>query len=1585
MPNDTTVKFKADISQLKAAMQQASRAIKVANSEFKASTAGMDKWSSSAQGLQAKLKQLNSVLKAQKTQLSLAEQELEKTKAVYGENSAATDRARIKVNNYKAAIAKTEKDLNKYEKELEDVTKESKDMANAVDDSAEAAERAKEGFTVMKGALASLVADGIRVAIRAVKELATETFNAGANFESAMSQVEAVSGASAEEMDALTAKAKEMGESTKFSATESAEAFNYMAMAGWKTEEMIDGIGGIMNLAAASGADLATTSDIVTDALTAMGYGAEDAGKLADVMAAASSNANTNVEMMGATFQYAAPLVGALGYNMEDTAVAIGLMANAGIKGEKAGTALRSIFTRLSSPPKAAAEAMEKLGISLTDSSGKMKPFAKVMEDLRGKFKGLDETQQTQMASALAGQEAMSGLLAIVNASPSDFKKLTKAVKESEGAAQDMADTMNDNVSGQITLLKSKIEGIMIKVFEKAAPKIRNAIDSISNALDSVDWDSVANRVSQAVKQVVDVFKWLLQNGSGVASTLKVIAGLLTTMFVVNKIATFKNNLTTLVPALLNAQKATEGATLATKALGLAQAALPWAALAAGVAALAGGISLYAKAQANAIKEANGLTEEEKKHVNALEELTTKYDELEQSRSEATATATAEFDYLSSLKKEYNSLVDSKGKIKKADQDRANFIKGELANALGLEQSEIDKLIGKNGKFKKSIDDVIQAQKAQAVLEANKDAYQNAIQYQQKGVSEYAAALQTLKQKQEEYAASSEVLAQKEQQLQNLQQIGGDKTGSFARQVEKLRIANEGQKAALDETKKAVEDYKNKYVEASTTIANYEGLAAAIKDGDAQKINAALSNITYNFKTAQTATKSILEQQLKDAQTTYNNLKAAVELGAEGVTQAQVNEAKKLVDMSKAELDKLAPEAKKSGQKAGSDYAKGVGSKSGSAKKSGEKVGKAAASGAKAGAKNAKKTGQTAGQDYAKGVESAKAKSKKAGQNVAKAGDDAVKKSAKESKKTGQTAGDEYAKGVESKKGAAQNAGKSLGSGTKTGAATVKGLPLGQEFGQGYVNGIRQYINPAYLAGADLATQANKGARSKKGQDSHSPSKLTFKTGKEFTQGYINGIVSLQSGLVKTVQGMVKTVVSELGNMSGLNFSEVATNASTKFADTMGKQVDYMLARIQYNNENRIKNFDSTISDLQAKQKKKEDLQSKITKAKNRIKTLQNKKKQTEADKKELKQQQASLKKYQNALNKSYNKNYNSLIKTQEKYKEAYQTASQQMLSEFQSAVNSYQSAAQKLIDDTINGITETYTARYDELINKQDTLIQKLTGAADLFEVSGAGVMTVNDIKEQTKQIKDYTNKLAKIKEKVSSELFDQIATYDMKEGSAFIDRLLAMSAADLDAYNEAYTEKMQAASEAAQNIYKSDFDQVANDYEKEINSAFKGIDKQLKELGNQAMKGFIDGLTKNTDYMDKNVKTFVSSMIDTFKKELKISSPSKVMFGIGEFTGEGFDNGLLSVVKQIQATARQIASAVSSPLDGVTADIGGVRSSVAQGGYNGAYGTNNNVVNNNYSLVQNNTSPRALTALETYRARRQQIAMMKAATQNG
>ena len=251
-------------------------------------------------------------------------------------------------------------------------------------------------------------------AATAVTALGGAAIKVGSDFEAGMSEVQAVSGASGEALEQLKEKAKEMGAKTKFSATESAEAMNYMAMAGWKTEEMLGGIEGIMNLAAASGEDLATTSDIVTDALTAFGMSASDSTHFADILAAASSNANTNVGLMGETFKYVAPLAGSLGYSAEDTATAIGLMANAGIKGSQAGTALRSIMTRLAKPTKESQAAMDALGLSITDSSGKMKPLSEIVGDMREGFSGLTEDEKASYAAMLGGQEAMSGLLAIV-------------------------------------------------------------------------------------------------------------------------------------------------------------------------------------------------------------------------------------------------------------------------------------------------------------------------------------------------------------------------------------------------------------------------------------------------------------------------------------------------------------------------------------------------------------------------------------------------------------------------------------------------------------------------------------------------------------------------------------------------------------------------------------------------------------------------------------------------------------------------------------------------------------------------------------------------------------------------------------------------------------------------------------------------------------------------------------------------------------------------------------------------------------------------------------------------------------------
>ena len=305
-----------------------------------------------------------------------------------------------------------------------------------------------------------------------------------ADFEKGMSTVQSISGATGTDLEMLSKKAKEMGLKTKYSASESAEAFKYMAMAGWKAGEMADGIEGVMYLAGATGEDLAGTSDIVTDALTAFGMQAKDTNKFVDVLAQTANNSNTSVSMLGESFKYVAPVAGALKFNVQDVSTALGLMANSGIKASSAGTALRSLFTRMAKPTKESQTAMDALGISLTDSQGNMKSLDTIMRETRKSFAGLTESQKAQYAAALAGKTGMSGLLAIVNSADSDFNELSTAIYNSDGACKKMYDTANNNLSGQLTILKSTVEGIGISFGERLLPYIKQGTEFIQRLAD---------------------------------------------------------------------------------------------------------------------------------------------------------------------------------------------------------------------------------------------------------------------------------------------------------------------------------------------------------------------------------------------------------------------------------------------------------------------------------------------------------------------------------------------------------------------------------------------------------------------------------------------------------------------------------------------------------------------------------------------------------------------------------------------------------------------------------------------------------------------------------------------------------------------------------------------------------------------------------------------------------------------------------------------------------------------------------------------------------------------------------------------
>lgn len=311
--------------------------------------------------------------------------------------------------------------------------------------------------------------------------IAAASTNTAMNFEAAMNEVSAISGTTGKDLSKLSDLAKEMGRTTKFSASESAEALKYMSMAGWKAEDMLAGLPGILNLAAAGGTDLALTSDIVTDGLTAMGLSAKDADKFVDIMAATCSNANTSIELMGETLKYAGPVAGALGIEMDDLSVAIGLMGNAGLKGSQAGTSLRAGLTNLVKPTKEMKSAMEKYGVELVKNADGSVDLMGTMTNLRSVLGELDETTQAQALATIFGKEAMSGWASIVNASEGDFNKLTNAVANSEGVAKSMSDTMMQGAKGALVEMKSALEGVAITIGERLSPFIEKLADWISS------------------------------------------------------------------------------------------------------------------------------------------------------------------------------------------------------------------------------------------------------------------------------------------------------------------------------------------------------------------------------------------------------------------------------------------------------------------------------------------------------------------------------------------------------------------------------------------------------------------------------------------------------------------------------------------------------------------------------------------------------------------------------------------------------------------------------------------------------------------------------------------------------------------------------------------------------------------------------------------------------------------------------------------------------------------------------------------------------------------------------------------------
>lgn len=660
-----------------------------------------------------KQKVLAETLKTTKERLDILKEAEKQVQEQFEKGDVSEEQVRALAREIQSATSK----IDKCEKESEETASAINDLgdnadnaANDVEDLNDEARNSEDAFNKADIAfgtfVGNLASDALNAGISKLKDVSKQALEVGTSFTSIMSEVKAIFNADDDEYALLEGTARKYGAETSFSATESAEALKYMGMAGWSVQDSIDGLSAVLDLAIASGEDLGNTSDIVTDALTAYKLTAKDATRFTDVLAAASSNANTNVSLMGETFKYVAPVAGAMNYSIEDSAVAIGLMANAGIKGSKSGTQLRTILANLAKPTDTVKAAMEKLNISLTDNKGKMKSLNAITKDLRKGFSKLSEAEKSEVAASLAGKEAMSGLLAIVGAADEDYDKLKKAIYNSTGAASKMSKTMKDNLSGDIKTLNSAWEEFELKLFDSVEEPLRDIVQFTTN---------------KVMPAITDAGNWVKQHLPEITSLVEGLGGAIVTYKGAQKIKD-----------VIDFTKHIEPASLLTTAL-------------VGGAGLVVALVRYAQRCEDARHEINILTEDQKKLIEKSNEAAEAFQKQQDETAGNIGGVQAQFDYVHNLVDELDKLVGKNGEVDEANHNRVEFILNEYKEATGKEIEFTDGVIKDYDKLKDEIYNVINAKKAEQMLEYYKKDYITAVQEETKAYEASTLALEEKK------------------------------------------------------------------------------------------------------------------------------------------------------------------------------------------------------------------------------------------------------------------------------------------------------------------------------------------------------------------------------------------------------------------------------------------------------------------------------------------------------------------------------------------------------------------------------------------------------------------------------------------------------------------------------------------------------------------------------------------------------------------------------------------------------------------------------------------------------------------------
>lgn len=781
--------------------------------------------------------------------------ELTNAKTAYNSCNIKLDTWQVSLNN-----AKTE--LNRMENELKDNEKAMKTYENATEKEKkqleqfgniveESNEKTSTFGDVLKANLASeVIISGVQKLASAVKELLTNVVSVGAPFEQAMSKVQAISGATGEDLAKLEQKAREMGESTSKSATESAEALSYMSLAGWNTQQMIEGIEPILRMSEAAGSDLATTSDLVTDSMSALGVQTNQLGKYLDIVAKSQNSSNTSATQMLEAYIECGGTFKNLKVSLEESSTLLGVLANRGMKGAEAGTALNSILVNLTGGSSTAKEAMKKLGVSAWDSKGK---FIGVEQTLRKLGKALDkctEQQKTNFESAIGGKTQLTTLQNLIAGLDEEYGTLKTSITNCDGALLKTAKTMQDNFSGDLTQMKSKLEGIQVTIYKKLSPTLRKLVQAFQDWANSVDWERLGNKIQKVMNSTIKVFKWFIDNKKVFVSA---ISGMVA-VFAVNKVTIFATAFKGLLMTFKSSTTIIAGVTKVLEALNLTALANPYVALAAAIVGVTTALTVWtlkSDETRNRLKQEREAAEYER---NVILENKQAWDELVKSKQEAINTGMTEIDYSQKLYNEMQSLVEANGKIKKGYEGRVGFITSTLSEALGIEINIVDGVIKKYDSLKNTFDKVMEKKKAMIVLESQEELYKEALNNKADALLKYNEIEEELTNKRKERAEIQKKIDDEELKSSSSQR--GALLGVWKSQAKKMDKIISEKESAYNTLDKQLKEYV-------FNIGTYEKNMALAHEERYSEISNVNYELVKDYETAEEQQKAVLERQIQ--------------------------------------------------------------------------------------------------------------------------------------------------------------------------------------------------------------------------------------------------------------------------------------------------------------------------------------------------------------------------------------------------------------------------------------------------------------------------------------------------------------------------------------------------------------------------------------------------------------------------------------------------------------------------------------------------------------------------------------------------